>query len=343
VKRFAPSSTLRRSTDTTHDVPVGPVARESAVDWIKAAAILAVVITHAGPAPWAPRFTPWDLWLRTTWVGFHVPAFLMVAGYLYCRARPAGPAEVASRLERLLLPYLVLSPVTYAVVHPPHSLWVALATASAHPIYYYFYAIVPCVLLILPLSRMSRRAIAAMLGLLVCALLAHEIDPRAALARSWFWLMRDPFVNFYFGYFLLGWLAALERERLRTLLRTHRRTVVVVACVGLTTFPASVLGVLPIGETLMRIPYSISVVTLLVLFVPRGPAPSWIRSISDSTLAIYLVHVVVQTWLYAWVAPWHPLPRTLAMTAGSLAGSLLVCRAAQRLLGPRRARRLLGA
>ena len=57
------------------------------VDYIKAIAIVAVVLTHAGLRVGNPALTPFEKIIRQSWVGFQVPAFFLIAGFLYYRAR----------------------------------------------------------------------------------------------------------------------------------------------------------------------------------------------------------------------------------------------------------------
>ncbi len=77
--------------------------RIAAVDVIKALAILAVVVRHAGPPPWNPAFAEFDRVFRASWVYFHVPSFLVVAGFLYARERLTW-SEVAARLPSTTRP-----------------------------------------------------------------------------------------------------------------------------------------------------------------------------------------------------------------------------------------------
>jgi fucose 4-O-acetylase-like acetyltransferase len=85
-----------------------PDERLPAVDVIKAAAIVAVVLQHAGPPRWSPHYAEFDQVFRVSWIQFHVPAFVLMAGFLSARHR-LGWDELVSRLRRLLVPYLVAS------------------------------------------------------------------------------------------------------------------------------------------------------------------------------------------------------------------------------------------
>ncbi len=119
--------------------------RLPAVDLIKAAAIVAVVFQHSGVSFLDPHYGVWDRALRSTWGAFHVPASLLVAGFLYARERPIGLPEIRRRLGRVLVPYLILSPIAWWVTQPGHGLLFALATGSASGIYYFIFVLVGCI------------------------------------------------------------------------------------------------------------------------------------------------------------------------------------------------------
>lgn len=135
--------------------PSQPAAgRLAAIDVIKAAAIVAVVFQHSGVSFLDPRYGVWDRALRSTWGAFHVPAFLLVAGFLYARAEPIGLPEIRRRLGRVLVPYLILSPIAWWITQPGHGLLFALATGSASGIYYFIFVLVGCIAFSWLLSRL---------------------------------------------------------------------------------------------------------------------------------------------------------------------------------------------
>ena len=133
--------------------------RWHAVDHIKAAAIVAVVFTHAGRVSLDAWSSLPDFLLTSLWTRFHVPAFLLVSGFLYARTAPVPAAEVGRRLSRILLPYALASGVAIAAglavtatawmrwptaVRGVGDLTWQLATASALGIYYYVLLAVAC-------------------------------------------------------------------------------------------------------------------------------------------------------------------------------------------------------
>ena len=84
------------------------------VDYIKAIAIVAVVLTHAGLQVGNPALTAFEKIIRQSWVDFQVPSFFLVAGFLYHRASAISWGEVGRRLQRILVPYLVASGLVIA-------------------------------------------------------------------------------------------------------------------------------------------------------------------------------------------------------------------------------------
>ncbi len=74
--------------------------RFSSVNYIKAAAIIAVVMSHAVLPVWDPRFTAVDLALGAKWTAYHVPSFLALSGFLYWSGEPIALATVGRRMLR---------------------------------------------------------------------------------------------------------------------------------------------------------------------------------------------------------------------------------------------------
>ena len=329
--------------------PVAPAERKDGVDFLKAAAITAVVFAHSGVYLLSPRATPWDRWLTGGWVWFHVPTFLLVAGFLYSRSAPVPLREVGSRLARLLLPYAVVSLAVLAlgVGGRPATLGEAasrLVTGSTLGVYYFVPLLAACELLIWPLSRLPARGVAAILGLLLAYALASALAPRAALPLGPFWAARSPTESFWGGYFVAGWLAARLWPRLSGLALRHRDLVILLCVAGIGLWFYGTGGRIPQGWiALTRALYTFSVAGLLLLATQGRRAPRAVRFLSDASLAIYLLHAPLLTATYFPVAGWSPLLRIPFQLALGLGGSSLLALAARHWLGPARARRWLGA
>ena len=306
-----------------------------AIDRVKAAAILAVVVTHAGPDRWSPALTRVDEWMRYSWTAFHVPAFLMMAGTLYRSRSPMTGATLARRLGRVLVPYAVVLAVLFATgvapLPPPTVLPLAVITGGSYGIYYYVPVFVLCVVLGWGLSRCERPTIEFLAFLLAgyaCAALAVP----ALGPSTFFWRIRDPLGQFWLGYFVLGWLGVPQALAGRLPFAARAATAIALVPVWVWVgFP---------GPPPLRIVHTVAVVSTLWT-VPLSPPG--VRFLSETSLAIYLVHRPFQDLIDPMVHEWPPPARIAALVAGSLAASIALCLAARAVLGRERARRWLGA
>ena len=336
--------------------PVAPRERLSEIDFIKAAAIVAVVFTHAGPAPWQPTYTTLDLALRYSWNSFQVPAFLLVAGFLYQRPGALAWREVARRLRRILIPYLIASGICLGMgFWNPASVreaLVQLVTAQTNGIYYFIRMLALCVAVFWPLSRLTPGALAGTLAVIACAAAALGIYGRI----MWFGYVVPPYtginllqisnsVLYPLTYFGIGWVTAAFSTSLRA--RSERLEPYGLAA-GLAGI-ACWIAAAPAYETLIpfagvaRALYSLSVVGVLAITTRRWRVPAAILFLSEASLGIYLYHILFEASLAPRVAAWPPLLRISTCVAVDLAGGAAVCLLARRLLGARLARTLVGA
>ena len=131
--------------------------RFAAVDYVKALAIFAVVVTHAGYPISRGAISTAENLIRHSWVSFHVPAFLVMAGFLYYRAGPIDPREAGRRLVRVLIPYAIASLALYGIGVAHFQDWerlvFALATGNAVGEYYFVFVLLICIPWIVLLSR----------------------------------------------------------------------------------------------------------------------------------------------------------------------------------------------
>jgi fucose 4-O-acetylase-like acetyltransferase len=320
--------------------------RFATIDWLKSAAIVAVIVTHAGAAafPGAFGYTKWDTILRMLLASFHVPCLLMISGYLYYRPDPIGWEDVATRLRRILIPYFIASLVVFTLRPAEHptlaSKVAALAMADALSIYYYVFLLVLFVLLLPFFSRIPRWVIRAIVGTNVAILVMQS-----ALSWRWsmdfHWAMRNPLESFALGYFLIGWLAAGDSGVGKVAIARGRYAATLVlagfwpACVAAgSPYPAIILA---------KIPYSLSVwQSAWNSNFDRDPAPASVRRISDATYGLFLYHFLAMTPFFGWTASWHPLLRILALTSLGLAGGLAVGALLRAIVGPQRSRDWFG-
>jgi fucose 4-O-acetylase-like acetyltransferase len=332
------------------------------LDHLKAAAIVAVVVTHAGRAPWHAARSDWDFLLTKSWTSFHIPTFLFVSGFLYARGARSGSREIGRRLARVLLPYLVASTVVQVLGlsrarcgrgHAPavclRDVLFDYVTASSLGVYYYVLLIAFCIGTTWFLARAPRWALwAAWCGCLSYTALV-DFHPATRLAVAFtsdarFWSLRDPLSQFHLGFFLSGWLAALVLPRLAAA-RDRWPVTVLGACALLGAAGVLARGgrLFPVGSGIPRVLYSFGVIGLLAVGL-RARAPGRLATfLSEASLGLYLFHGVVERLAepvtYHWPAPL----RILAQAGVGLGGAGAALLLGRRLLGRGAARRWLGA
>ncbi len=326
-----------------------------AIDAIKAAAIIAVVMMHAGPGVFAPAPDRLVRWLTFAWTPFHVPSFLIVAGFLYYRPAPIGAPAIRARLVRLLVPYLIASAWVQALGLSSAVGWREIAfqlvTGSSLLIYYFIFILTWCIALSWPLSRAPRGllhpALAGWLAVTIACEAYGRLAPgefiRGGFSRGHLVLITE-FYLYPLAYFLIGWLAASHRQALARFAREHRRALLGVSLAGVTLF----LAADPWSETFLPVPSAARVVYTLCAIgvlarVPASVANSpVVQFLSQATLGIYLYHAFFQMAAKPALATWSPLAQALALATLGLVGASLLCLIGRRWLGPR-ARLLLGA
>ncbi len=329
------------------------MTRIAAIDAVKAAAIVAVALTHSGIGPWEPGYGGWDFWLCGVLVNFQVPAFLFVSGFLYRRATPIPARATWRRLARVIVPYLVASLVAYAVglarFRDLADLAFQVATGSTLGIYYFVFLLALFVPTIWVLSRLPPRALWGLCAALWAVAIATELYAYARIVDTtrpptlagFFWLARSPF-NFNYALFVTGWLAAAHRDDLARLATRHR-IACLLACAGAVALFLGVAARWPwaiVGT--LRMLYTFGVVGLIALLTPARPVPRLVGFLSAASLGLYLYHAMFQGPVRPLVHGWPAPARIPAVAAGGLLGAGVLCRLGTALLG-RRARLVLGA
>lgn len=325
-------------------------AHLDAVDFIKAAAIVAVVATHSGINVFYPNATRWDEVLTSTWTWFHVPSFLLVSGFLYQSERRVGLRDVARRLSRVWIPYVLATLFMQATGTTPvpvtgvGDVLYQIATASALGPYYYVALISGCILALWPLSRLAPAGAAALLAALFAYAVALVFWPGLHLTTSPLWSERNPLDAFVLGYFVLGWVAAQHRERLARILAAQRLPIGCVAAAGALFWFASIGRSMNLDVVnLNRVVYTLSVVALILVLTHGRRAPRAVVFLSTATLTIYLYHLAAQLPAALFVNAWSPPLRISFQLALGIGFGSLVAIVGRRVLGAERARRYLGA
>jgi peptidoglycan/LPS O-acetylase OafA/YrhL len=317
------------------------------IDYIKAAAIVAVTMTHAVPDLFDPGTSRFDR-VAASLTCFHVPAFLLAAGLLATRAGPVGWHGVRDRLQRVLVPYLIATVVALLTglwtPTTPRMFVFRVVTGSGLGIYY-FVPVLACCIVLLPLLSRLRTAVLAMLTatLGIYAEIAWH-QPAWRLTHEFFWQIRDVFLQFHLGHFLLGVLAARGMPALRGFQARWPGLILTVSAVGVAWFVWLAATESPWAwQPLVHTAYLLGLVGVIASLAPAGPALAPVRFLSEATLTIYLYHLMV----YPLVMPQarlllDPPLRFVLMSALGLAFGTLVVVAGRRGLG-RRSRLLLGA
>jgi acyl-CoA synthetase (AMP-forming)/AMP-acid ligase II/membrane-bound acyltransferase YfiQ involved in biofilm formation len=207
-----------------------------------------------------------------------------------------------------------------------------------------FYALFPLLLLVLPWIRRHQWLVLGASCALELVLLTvdYVYVQTPPYASTWWGALfndyQDRFLPIYQFYFILGAVAALNLERIRSLLRRHGATIVVTALVALSLlwmnyalavwwlhqpddYASSVLQ----PELL---PYSLTVLAVLGWLAcrwvarrgpnraPRG-ARFW-RMLADAAFGIYLVHPLVLSFALRTIAPALPTAIPVALRVGLL-------------------------
>ena len=340
VRRPAPMLYMRRMDEAGGAAP----GRYAAIDFVKAAAIVAVVFTHAR-GDFFPSARSWDFWLCASWTSFQVPAFLFASGFLHARREPVPFAVVRERWLRVLVPYLAASGLAYLVgvasATSAGDLAFQLATASPLGVYYYVLLFVAIAPLAWPLSRARPGAAWALVA--ACAL-AGPLVSASGLAGSWFWSLRNPLDHFSLGFFLCGWLTRLGVDGLEPAWSRRRGALGVALAAGLALGPIGAADLLPAALAVpARVAYTLAVVGGLAA-ATRGCVPGrCVAFLSEASLAIYLHHRIFQRLLEPHLAGWSEPARTLGVVAAGLGGATALALLGRRALGAERARRWLGA
>jgi surface polysaccharide O-acyltransferase-like enzyme len=322
--------------------------RFDAIDVIKTAAIVAVVLTHSVLSSSMELHSSWDRLLGRGWVSFHVPSFLAVSGFLYCSRTAVAWRTVLERLGRVLVPYGVASIVALVLGDvPPRGpgFLERLVTGNTQGHYYYVVLIAVYIPFVWPMSRMRKGWISAiLLVLLAYPLLSYHVH-ELRFSESQLARMRNPI---YMGvYFVGGWGLRLALPRIRGLAGSWGRarfwlglTLTGGVLVAFSFFGP--LGMRPWQAQLAdRMIYTAGVLILLTslsaaLAAMSSPArfpPHWVRFVSRATYTIYLYHFFFIYPMRDFTLHWAPPARILAVAGVALAGGCGVAYLSQRLMG----------
>lgn len=309
----------------------GKHQRIATIDYVKAIAIVAVVFNHAGLRPFDPNWAPLERIILYTWVGFHVPSFFAVAGFLYYDPSPIELPEIARRLTRILGPYLVASCVGlllgFASFDNASDVLYLLATGNVLGIYYFIFLLS----IFIAGTWLFSRLPAPLLAMLVVGLFVYAASMAYGYvgrpSYGFFWGIRDPFFNYFLGYFLIGWIVAQNFEKSQDWFESSANVMFAVCLLGIIAYVGAyamaIVNHSSFGPrtALYTIPYTICVVGLIRLLTRSRTAPSAVIFLSEASLTIYLYHFIFQSTLLPYVYSWHAVIRVPALVLAGILGS----------------------
>ncbi|HZV51118.1 MAG TPA: acyltransferase [Candidatus Dormibacteraeota bacterium] len=325
------------------------------LDLLRAAALLAVVFIHAGSwlsgADAPPGHDP--VAAAIALARFCVPALLFASGLALYRShgRPEDPVGfLERRWLRILVPWLIWAPV-YAgadlllgqLAPRPGDVAVWLAYGGGH---LYFLLLVAQLSLLLPVLPTRPRWLVGLAGLVLAVQLGldalHTHGPAAPGALAWPYTYLTPVeAPFWAGWFLLGCLAGRVYDRHLTRLdrlwplglaaTAAASAVVLIEGQGVADdwwrqgtnaflWPAVVLQGLAAALTLLwggrRLAATVSAAWL------------WrpVRGLSQHSLGVYVIHVLLLNLLGILIGDWPPVVRIAGLLAGSLGLAYLATR-----------------
>lgn len=320
--------------------------RLPALDYIKAAAIIAVTLTHAVPGFFDDGATA-VAFFASALTGFQVPAFLVVSGFLSRAETPLGWRQVAERLGRILPPYFVATAVVWMlglVIFPtPRKFVFKIVTGAAFGHFYFVPVLAFCFVLLPILSRLTGPRLILTVVTLAGLAEAMWMEPGWRLTEMLFWQIRDPALQFHVGYFVLGLIASRYRGGLARAFVRYAPPLAIAAGVGILGFVWFAWAQpLAAGHPLARTAYTLAVIAFITALTPDRPAPAAVRFLSDATLTIYLYHWFAYVAVKPFLPPLALGLRMLVLSSVGLGFATLVVIAGRRLLG-NRSHLLLGA
>jgi surface polysaccharide O-acyltransferase-like enzyme len=329
-------------------VAAGGLTRFVEIDSLKATGILTIILIHSLRAPWDPRVSSTELWLGIV-TRFAVPGFLFCSGFLYATTTPIAFATVLRRLRRVLVPYLICSigaQIWWQATGQGHAFDVILREmllgSSFGPFYYVFIHFF--LVLFAPLfALLPGPALAGLTAVLVIS--QGWLESSTTLFLPIFWHIRDPLL--WWGYFMLGWMIRLHHDSVRRWIVSRRAAllaVLLLAVVVCTWFASS-----ETQSEWVRAAMWLDIHAILAfIFVATcggRTTPSAVALLSDTTFAIYLLHLFFVYGAERFVQPtvneFDALVIASYWSAGLL-GSLAVIGVARSLLGSR-SRDVIGA
>ncbi|HJQ46862.1 MAG TPA: acyltransferase [Amycolatopsis sp.] len=289
------------------------------VDLVRVLTVGLVIATHVlALAPFTPT-----VFFGALTIAFHVSrevfflltAFVLV--YSTGQRKVRWPAFWRKRYLFVVVPYVTWTVLYFFANGGPflgESFVHELLTGTAR-YHLYFLLVSMQIYLVFPLIRSLLRHTVRYHGLLVVAGLAFQLVFSLAVQRGWSagalsgWLqMPDPYLPSYLGYIVVGAVAARHRERLVAWTLRHARAVLAGCTIalagGIGIYLAQVYaGGQPVlvaafvfqpAVTIESFAVAWAFLTVGLLWQERGhPGEKVVRTTSDASFGIYLVHPLV--------------------------------------------------
>jgi fucose 4-O-acetylase-like acetyltransferase len=275
-------------------------------------------------------------------IAFHVPVFLIVAGWLGASAVPLAIRSIARRLVRVWLPYTIATVIMTALHFATwRSLPWNLLTGDAVGIYYFIPVWTFCVASGWLWSRMSEHALGIALGLVIVVSIFSFAMP---LGLSYFWEVRDPFVQGWLGYYLFGWCARRFDWHRAAASRPGWATIAIPFCLPwlLTDGFFASTPFNDAARTAGRFAYSMGFAWMVCAWQRNRP-PRPVEYLASVTLPVFLYHLPIAFAVDRQIGTLDPSTRIVATFVLTLLFTLGGIALAQTVLAKRIQVLLLGA
>jgi peptidoglycan/LPS O-acetylase OafA/YrhL len=316
--------------------------RSPFIDYLKAAAIVAVVAQHAIIPRWHPT-PPIEDHVFRPFIQFHVPAFLFASGYLYYSAKALSLSDLFLRLRRVLPPFVIAS-VFWVIFKKGSSATLVetlrlVAIAEALPIYYYVHLIIECIACMWLISHLPARANIGLFAILLLVGASLNWFPAYNPLPRVYGQLRNPLI--YVPFFIAGWAARQCSDLWKSLDGFHVRCVAIAAFTVLIALLYVYFGLPKVWQgswILFRAVFSLTVVALIASLSGSSPAPRVVVFLAAASYTIYLYHFpVVISLQKLMLVDDIPVLRFVLLTVAGLATGSAITVVGSRVLGRRSA------
>lgn len=318
-------------------------SRHEEIDWLKAAAILSVILIHAISNRAFTVDHPLESWLGD-WTRFAVPTFLFASGFLFPKKLTISSWTILSKfVVRIGPPYLFCSFIMmlfktqfewmlpYGEFLDWENILRRLLLGQAIGIYYYIFVLSYLTLAGLVLRVLNHRLLYAFTLLsfgLMIPFYAQWFDffiPN----NSWQLLvfLRHPVI--YCGHFLAGWVISLHWQKCSIKMKSWPATIWILILFS-DILLLCLLSVIPFDTLWRQFLVLLHIyLTIMLILKLSWTLNSWsqaVKTLAEASYGIFLIHVVFVLWAQSWFkdywngsVPWRILVPFLFGVLGSWA------------------------